>query len=338
MGSLNKEPPGHVTAVDELMAIAHALEQEASDQYHRLAERMRGEGERALATLFESLSRIEAKHTEKIDSKAMAVIGKKPDSALVRWELPENFDEDEARTYLLTPYRALAMAVRNEERAFAFYTYIAAYAEDDRVRQLAEECAKDELEHAALLRRERRKAWRSEREAPQWIIRRIPRAQSLADVLADVATAEHVAAVAHHSLSATLATAGDTRAARMFEEAAAEEQATAEDAQNRIDQIGAATQPFPRLHTTREGLRLLEESFEHYSDLAERVSDESALTECQSLAERALRRLSYVQGSIGNALITNPKIIRRLAEGEKAILSGETAESLRQDRPDLPKS
>ena len=152
MGSLNKEPTGHVTAADELMAVAHALEQEACNQYHRLAERMRGEGEHALSVLFESLSRIEAKHTEKIDSKAMAMIGRRPDSALVRWELPENFDEEEARSYLLTPYRALAIAVRNEERAFAFYSYLAAYAENDQVRQLAEEFAKDELDHAAFLR------------------------------------------------------------------------------------------------------------------------------------------------------------------------------------------
>lgn len=338
MGSLNKEPLGHVTAVDELMAIAHALEQEASEQYHRLAERMHADGERALAALFESLSRIEAKHVEEIDNKAMAVIGKKPDPAFVRWELPENFNEDEARTYLLTPYRALAMAVRNEERAFAFYTYIAAYTEDDRVRQLAEECAKDELEHAALLRRERRKAWRLEREAPQWIIQRVPRVQSVADVLADVAAAEHAAAIAHRSLAATLAAAGNTHAARMFEEAADEEQATAENAQSRIGKTGATTQTLPDLHTIREGLRLLEESFEHYSDLAERVTDESALTECQLLAERALRRLSYVQGSIGNALITSPKIVRRLAERETAILSGKTSESVRQDRFDPRKT
>ena len=33
---------------------------------------------------------------------------------------------------VLTAYRSLAMAVRNEERAFAFWTYVAAHAEQGR--------------------------------------------------------------------------------------------------------------------------------------------------------------------------------------------------------------
>ena len=45
-----------------------------------------------------------------------------------RWRVPTNFDEEEARSPRLTPYRALAIAVRNEERAFAFYSYVAAEA------------------------------------------------------------------------------------------------------------------------------------------------------------------------------------------------------------------
>ena len=37
-----------------------------------------------------------------------SVIGKAVDPTKIRWELPENFDEEEARSLLLTPYRALA--------------------------------------------------------------------------------------------------------------------------------------------------------------------------------------------------------------------------------------
>ena len=66
----------------------------------------------------------------------------------------------------LTPYKALTIAVQNEERGFAFYSYIAAHIEDaGGGRNAAEQLAREELRHAALLRRERRRAWRREREA-----------------------------------------------------------------------------------------------------------------------------------------------------------------------------
>lgn len=158
---LRREPPARIELADELLAVAYAMELEAGQRYRVLCDHMRQQGEAQLATIFDFLARIEDKHAQEIDARARAVIGTAVDPTRVRWELPENFDEEETRSYLLTPYRALAIAVRNEERAFAFFTYLAANTEDDDVRKLAEESAKDELDHAALLRRERRKAWRS---------------------------------------------------------------------------------------------------------------------------------------------------------------------------------
>ncbi|MEJ1936656.1 hypothetical protein WDZ92_41220 [Nostoc sp. NIES-2111] len=57
------------------------------------------------------------------------------------------------------------MAVRNEERAFAFWTYLAAHAGSEDVRQAAEKMASEELTHAAIFRRERRRAFHREKEA-----------------------------------------------------------------------------------------------------------------------------------------------------------------------------
>jgi len=120
--------PAPVTSAEELLAIAHVLEKEAAARYRELAERMRLRGEERLAGLFAFLGRIEEKHADQVDRRSEAILGKVPDPAIVRWELPENFDEEEARSAMLTPYRALAIAVRNEERAFAFYSYVAASA------------------------------------------------------------------------------------------------------------------------------------------------------------------------------------------------------------------
>ena len=94
--------------------------------------------------------------------------GKAPDPALVRWEAPETFDTEtaaEIRTSrLMTPYRALSMAVRNEERAFAFWSYVAGFAEDPEIKKAAEAMAREELGHVATLRKERRRAYHSEHD------------------------------------------------------------------------------------------------------------------------------------------------------------------------------
>ena len=60
-------------------------------------------------------------------------------------------------------YRSFAVAVRNEERAFAFWSYIAANGVSPEIRDAAERMAREELEHAKTLRRERRKAFFEDR-------------------------------------------------------------------------------------------------------------------------------------------------------------------------------
>ncbi|MFI4995366.1 MAG: ferritin family protein [Hyphomicrobiales bacterium] len=300
MAILKNEPPHWITSAEELLAIAHAMELEAGRRYRELSQHMAKQGEGKLASLFDFLARIEDKHAQEVDARAQAIIGKTVDHAKVRWELPENFDEEEARSNLLTPYRALAIAVRNEERAFAFYTYLAAHAESDRVRLLAEESAKDELEHAALLRRERRNAWREEAHGPST---RRPEIQSVADLLADAAKMERSAAAGHRGLAAQLARGGDRLTARLFEEAASDEEAMAEDVESRLGRKAELADIPSEARSVREGLGLLEATFERYSMIAERATDEAVMNEAQGLAERALRRLTYAQGSIDNTLM-----------------------------------
>ena len=266
-------------------------------------------GEEQLASLFDLLARIEDKHAQEIDARAKAVIGKAVDPARVRWELPENFDEEEVRSHLLTPYRALAIAVRNEERAFAFFTYLAAHADNDDVRRLAEESAKDELDHAALLRRERRKTWRSQ---DRHEMRGHPEAEkvgSVAELLARATAIERAAAAEHRALAAALAAKGDQTVARLFEQAAADEQSAGDDAAARLGQP-AHGPDMPRAvspaQTIRDGLRILEDTFERYAQISEHSADEALLVEAQKFAERALRRLTYTKGSIDSALTGSP--------------------------------
>ena len=86
----------------------------------------------------------------------------------VRWDLPAGFDEAGARSgFSADPDWALAIAVRNKERAFGSSTPMWRHKPPARRFQaLAEDLARRELEHAAFLREERRRAFRRERPTP----------------------------------------------------------------------------------------------------------------------------------------------------------------------------
>ena len=285
------------------MAIAFAMEREAALRYREFADRMRLQGEESLAALFTFLAGIEEKHAQQVDVRAQAIVGKTPDPSLVTWDLPESVDRGEQPSYLLTPYRALAVAVRNEERAFAFFAYLASGAEDAAVRKLAEEFAKDELDHAALLRRERRKAWRREEHGGPFGAEGLNRPESLAALRKQAAAMERAAAEGHRALADSLRDKGDMVTARLFEDAADDETACMQSIVDALgdDRAGVELTTSPR--TVREGLRVLEYAFERYSDIVDRAADEAVMREAQALSERALRRLAAIAGSIDNPLI-----------------------------------
>lgn len=285
----------HIGTTEELIALAHAMEQEAVRRYQELARRMRDQGEAGLAATFELLAQMEARHVERVEARARELTGNPPDDALVTWELPANFDADAARSATLSPYRALAIAVRNEERAFAFFSYLAAEAPSNDLRALAEIFAKEELDHAARLRHERRRAWRSQAAAPSTPL---PRPGSVRELFAQAVCLERAAATAHRALAAAIRANNQPAAAALFENAAADEDALAADLATRLGTPGAA--PAATLHagSVFEGLGLLEEAFDRYADAADHATDETMLLEAQRLAAHALERLAAVHGAL----------------------------------------
>ena len=166
---LKTTPPDAVRSLDELFAIAQFMEHEAATRYTQLAGRMRVEGNVQLAELFERLASDERGHEASVLSWSERRSGKAPSPAAIRWALPETFDEETAgdltSSRLTDAYRVLSMAVRNEERAFALWSYIAAAAETPEIQEAAERMAHEELEHASMLRRARRAAFHAERAA-----------------------------------------------------------------------------------------------------------------------------------------------------------------------------
>lgn len=164
---LKVEPFAAVTSMEELLAIAHAMEQEAITGYAELSQRMRRENRPELVGVFERLIAEENQHLDNVTEWSQRISGKPPRMSDMRWELAPLFDDEGAGSIapeLLSAYRAFSMAVRNEERAFMFWTYVASQAPSDELRHAAEQMARDELGHVATLRSERRRAFHEQRD------------------------------------------------------------------------------------------------------------------------------------------------------------------------------
>jgi rubrerythrin len=276
---------GPVTSAGALMALAQAMEKKAAARYRTLAAGMRRDGDDRLAGLFDFFAAVEDGHAQQIDERSRGMAGRRAVDAGPGEPAPEDLDDDEVGSLLLTRYRALALAVRGEERAFAFYSRVAAAASDQDVRGLAEDLARDELAHAALLRRERRKAWRAER--PDGRPRRPPEPPaSLAELRAIIAETEAKAAVCHRAVAAALEGRGDVLAERFRDIAQDEEECAnrAGRAPGSAPHVGGAGIP--------DGLRAVEEAFERYIGIAGTARDEAILAEAQRLAARAVHRLA----------------------------------------------
>ncbi len=276
---LKAEPGGTLHSLDELFALANALEHEAATRYAGLAVDMRGHGRADLADVFERLAAAEREHVESVTRWSQARRGKPPDPTLVRWEGPETVDADTAveitTSRLMTPYRALAMAVRNEERAFAFWSYVAAYAEDQEIKSAAEAMAREELGHVAILRRERRRAYHSERDAKH----------------AAPGEADHIDAAA---LERALLSHLVTLEGRLDEPGAARVRALRHQTAEAMA-AAAGVGRFPR-HLAQDDAQVIAEALvDAYLDGAETADDPARLEALQKLAETAIARLAWLR-------------------------------------------
>lgn len=280
---LKSEPFAPVRSLAELFALAQSMEREAAERYAELAETMRAQGSDALAAVFDRLTAEEREHLDFVARLSMSETGAPPQSAQLKWSPAdamdvEDFDATDPR--LLSEYRALAVAVRNEERAFAFWSYVAAQAESAAVREAAEQMARTELEHVSALRRERRRAFHAQRRA---------RGDAPAP---DVQTLER-----------RLAERCSEMAGRLEGDAAAGFAAIAAEARAMADEAAAAGLPAP-VDATAAGdlqgdpLALAEALVDRYLEAAEQAGREATVARAQSLAERAIARLAWLRANL----------------------------------------
>jgi rubrerythrin len=287
MSLLKTEPTGSVKTLEELFAIAFAMEQEASVRYAEIAGRMRREGDPALADVFEQLAADERGHLDSVVHWSERTKGQAPDPALIRWELPETFDDEGVATVhprLLSAYRALSMAVRNEERAFAFWSYVAAHAEAPEIRQAAEAMAHEELGHVATLRRERRSAFHAERRQ------------------ANAGAGDTNGGLDPAALERRLADLLEPLAAKALPQERSRLQGFMEEARRHADELerspialGAAG---PTKGWSADPVALAELLTDRYLEAGDALRDEEALGRVQALAGSAIARLAWLRADL----------------------------------------
>ncbi|SFJ98257.1 Rubrerythrin [Bradyrhizobium sp. cf659] len=279
---LMSEPAGTLESLDELFALANAMEEEAANRYTALAEDMRRQNKSALAEVFAQLAAAEREHVDSVTRWSQSRRGKAPDPALVRWEAPETFDAETVReigaSRLTTPYRALAMAVRNEERAFAFWSYVAAYSQDAEIKQAAEAMAREELGHVSILRKERRRAYHKEHDATE---RRGP--GDAAAMQIDARALEIRLAAQLADLERDLDGAAAARTRELREETM--------QMSEKVEGIGK----FPVALEQRDAETISEVLADAYLESVESAGDQSQVALLQELAERAIARLAWLR-------------------------------------------
>lgn len=287
---LASEPRGKIADLDALLGLANAIEVEAVMRYGQLAALMEARGEVATAAVFRDMEAFEAHHVAMVAGLAQRLHRAMPPADRFTWRLPpevaESWDAVQ-HSSLLTPYRALAIAVTNEERTFALYSYAAAHAEDAEVARQAEALAREELSHAAELRVWRRRAYRQEFAAGDRRRRDLP--ETLGDFQAIDARLMGEAAAVHHGIAAALAAAGDGESARLVAAIAEREAA----------QAGGAAAPPPVARDTpaallKRALRPLETASEIYEDVVAEAAQEDLFHAAQAALHRVVEAISVL--------------------------------------------
>ena len=272
---------GEVT-LETLVGIANAIERESVNRYVALEQAMRRRGESETADAFAIMRREEESHVDAVRGWAEAMGEPVPASAQFQWRLPRELWQswdDVIGSSRLTPYRAFAIAVVNEQRAFALYSYLSAQSVDAEVAEHAERLALEELRHAAVMRRWRRKAWHDERRhaaSPPGL---------LSEAEYHALAAEHEARIAERlaSVAQRLRAAGDHTSATLLEELRAQHFSGAHLPQRGEARGVAKTGSAPLLNAAQEPL-------EAFSEVLERVMQVNEGTVFEA-AESALTRL-----------------------------------------------
>jgi len=141
-------------AYAEFMARAYAMEMDASERYADFADQMEVHNNLEVAALFRKLSHVEGLHAKRI----LEEMGwKQPPRALLAWRWNDEPEPPETAAvtdvhYLMQPWHALQIGLKNERRAQKFFEQLVRSASvPAAVKKVASEMAEEEREHVRLI-------------------------------------------------------------------------------------------------------------------------------------------------------------------------------------------
>src|SRR5215510_10958326 len=148
-----------ISSLADLFAVAYQIEADAVERYELLADQIETHNNRELVKMFRDLARAEGIHRDEIRRLAgnndVVSLGRR----LAKWprgESPEQADLGAAH-YMMTPWHALQLALKGEQRALAFFTSVVEAAKNPEIKKMAEEFVEEEAEHVNLVHRLLRK-------------------------------------------------------------------------------------------------------------------------------------------------------------------------------------
>jgi len=133
------------------LAHAIALEREAAERYHELADMMEAHRNDEVAALFRDMVRYSRMHHDSIVERAAGVTLPSIGPWDYAWRYPPEAAGEEAFDPALNAYDALRYARENEARAMQYYSDVGLGSSDAEVRRLAAEFAAEETEHVAAV-------------------------------------------------------------------------------------------------------------------------------------------------------------------------------------------
>ena len=148
---MSKSEP-KISNLNDLLAVAYRIEIDAVGRYNLLADQMETHNNPELVKVFRDLARAEGIHGEEIRRLAgdFDVAAHAETMAQFAQESPEEADLSLAH-YLMTPWHALQLSLKGEERALAYFTSIVETAKDPKVKAMAAELVEEEAEHVNLV-------------------------------------------------------------------------------------------------------------------------------------------------------------------------------------------
>ena len=148
----SSSPDAPIASIDDLFQRAHRMELAAAERYDEFAAQMETHNNIEVAAFFRTLAEAERGHATQVETRLKAH-QPAPDASRPPAH-PGSFESagDDDLHYLMTPYHALAIALRSEERAFAYFNRLAMSEVPGPVREAALGFAEDEAQHVRLIR------------------------------------------------------------------------------------------------------------------------------------------------------------------------------------------